>query len=97
MKHSYTEQRTEFLNHSLVYLTTLTLILIIIIILVLILIIGSWGVDGNILAQERDRWPAVVNTVKNHSICKSGGKFLNYLRYCQCVQKEPSSWCYLVS
>jgi hypothetical protein len=38
--------------------------------------IGSGGTDWTDLAQNRDQWWALVNTVMNHRIPKYVGKFL---------------------
>jgi hypothetical protein len=50
------------------------------IILKWILEIGWGGVGWVDLAQDRDQWRALVNTVMNLSVTKNVGKFLNSCR-----------------
>jgi hypothetical protein len=39
--------------------------------------VGCGGMDGTYLAQERDRWMALVNTVMNLRVPSNFGKFLS--------------------
>jgi phenylalanine-4-hydroxylase len=41
-----------------------------------------WGMDWIDLAQERDRWQALVNKVMNLWASIKCGEFLDYLRNC---------------
>jgi hypothetical protein len=42
---------------------------------------GGWGggMDWNDLAQDRDRWQAVVHAVMKLQVAKNCGEFLDYL------------------
>jgi hypothetical protein len=56
---------------------------------------GCYGtrdsVDWIYLAQDRDKWRAVLNTVTEHSACIKCGEFLEYLRNCH-ILKDSAPW-----
>jgi hypothetical protein len=48
---------------------------------------GWDGVDWIDLAQEKDKWRALVNTVMNFRVPKNAGKFLNGCNNWQLLKK----------
>jgi hypothetical protein len=54
--------------------------------------VGWGGLDWIDLAQDRDQWRALVNTVMNLGSSKKCWEIVEYLRNWRLVKKGPASW-----
>jgi len=48
------------------------------------------GMDWNELAQNRDRWWALVNAVMNLPVPNNAGNFLDLLKNCSLLKKDSA-------
>jgi hypothetical protein len=59
--------------------------------------IGSGSVDWIHLAQGRDQWWALVNTVLNLWVPQKFWEFLDWLSDYQLTKKDSAPWSYFIS